>query len=206
MLTMTTDTNDEAFLVGMEETGVPVACSWPRRRVVDREALPWLVVCPQPQTELKAYRWLAYSGFAPYVPIERKSVPQNFNRRRMVSKPIFPGYVFVRLHPDRNLWDQVERAPITMHLWKLEGRPIILNEGHIQALRQVEHRLNNPPPPPPPPEVHPGDTVEIIVDDVWAKHLARVDFVDTPKRIGLLLNLFGRLTRIEVSANQVRLV
>lgn len=170
------------------------------------DPLPWLVVCPQPQAELKAYRWLAYSGCQPYVPLERKTVAQNFNRRRWVTRPIFPGYVFVRLRPEIPLWFQIERAPVTMRLWKNDGHPIQLNDGHIEALRQIEHRINNPPPPAPLVRVKPGDTVEIVADSIWLKHLAVVSRVDTPHRIGLLLNLFGRLTRVEVSASQVRLV
>lgn len=176
-------------------------CVWPRRL----GPAEWIALGTEAQGELRAYRWLTYSGVQCFVPIEQRSVAQNFNRRRTVRRPIFPGYVFAKLRATESIWDRVESAPVSIRKIKIEGHPIIMPEALIEQLRAIEWRLNNPAPPPPPIPLKIGEKVEVLQDDLWAGHFAMIERIDERGRIGLLMEVFRRLVRIEVSANQVRL-
>lgn len=66
----------------------------------------WAVVQVQPRAEDKARQHLANQGFMPYLPRYRRRV-RHARRIEIVLRPLFPGYVFVRLDPTKSRWRSI---------------------------------------------------------------------------------------------------
>ena len=167
----------------------------------------WHVLRTSPQGELRGFRWLVYSGFSVYCPVERVARREVYNQRRWVSRPIFRGYLFVRLDPLAGLWDQVERAPVALRWLKLgSDKPVTLQDEAIAAIRAKEgemdrksrekgaaYHLDR------------GDRVEVdIAYRTYRAVVDKIDKLDSQGRIGVLMDLCGRETPTEVSVAQVR--
>jgi transcriptional antiterminator RfaH len=66
----------------------------------------WAVVQVQPRAEEKARQHLVNQGFSPYLPRYRRRV-RHARRTESVLRPLFPGYLFVRLDSTRSRWRSI---------------------------------------------------------------------------------------------------
>src|ERR1700734_1448230 len=66
----------------------------------------WFVVRTQSRTEEKAMQHLANQGFTAYLPRYRRRV-RHARRNEVVLRPLFPGYLFVQLDPQRCRWRSI---------------------------------------------------------------------------------------------------
>lgn len=174
----------------------------------------WFVLRVEPNKEARTHRRLTLAGHLVYAPFYQRSVRQNYLRRRLVTRPLFPGYLFLAI--DRGVLSERYRSirdtPGVIGLLRAEGeRWVTLANIHIKAFRDTERRLDA--------EAQGkrgrkrvgvlpfkvGDTVELDGGPL-AGHLGKIESLDDRGRIGLLISLFGRLTPMEVSVNQVRVV
>ncbi|MBF0323949.1 MAG: transcriptional activator RfaH [Alphaproteobacteria bacterium] len=66
----------------------------------------WFVVHTKPHAEPVAERHLRRQGFVPYLPQIRREV-RHAGRTRSVLRPLFPGYLFVRLDTGAGRWQAI---------------------------------------------------------------------------------------------------
>ena len=66
----------------------------------------WFVVQTQPRAEAKAKRHLINQGFTTYLPVYRRRV-RHARRSEIALRPLFPGYLFVRLDPEQQRWRSI---------------------------------------------------------------------------------------------------
>lgn len=89
----------------------------------------WAVVQVQPRAEEKARHHLAIQGFAPYMPRYRRRI-RHARQIETVLRPLFPGYVFVRLDPMKSRWRSINGTV---------GVRRILTDGEVP--RRVPERI-----------------------------------------------------------------
>jgi transcription antitermination factor NusG len=104
-------------------------------KTVDGErGLPWWVVYARHQHEKVVAEMLASKDFEVFLPLY-DSVRRWKDRRKVVSMPLFPGYVFVRGGLERRL--QVLTTP-GVHMILSHGEKVAtVPEEEIQAVRKV---------------------------------------------------------------------
>jgi transcription antitermination factor NusG len=76
------------------ETGEPSEAA----RATPAEVLPWYVAHTKPRCEKKLVEYCEREGFSVTLPIY-KSVKKYRGKTVVFQKPLFPSYVFLRLHP-----------------------------------------------------------------------------------------------------------
>ena len=100
------------------------------------ERRTWYVLHVKPRAEKKLNDFLAAMGVFHYLPLVRKET--KVQRRRVVRYlPVFPGYVFTRLHPDERI-----RALGTKNV--VRTIPVAEPRRMIHQLRQIEHASRLP--------------------------------------------------------------
>ena len=100
------------------------------------ERRTWYVLHVKPRAEKKLNDFLAAMGVFHYLPLVRKET--KVQRRKVVRHlPVFPGYVFTRLHPDERI-----RALGTRNV--VRTIPVAEPRRMIHQLRQVEHACRLP--------------------------------------------------------------
>ncbi|HEY2418585.1 MAG TPA: transcription termination/antitermination NusG family protein, partial [Steroidobacteraceae bacterium] len=106
-----------------------------------------------PKAERRAHAALHHRGYDPYLPLITV-------RRRSVwhSEPLFPGYLFIHLDPQRP-WYPIRWAPGVYHLLTVAGMPQPCAEGAVEAVQAAE--ALRAPEPPARPAIAPGDAVRL---------------------------------------------
>ena len=89
----------------------------------------WFVVATYPKAERRAHASLHRKGYQAYL-------PEITVRRRdgWHTGPLFPGYLFLQLEPQRP-WYPIRYAPGVFHLLTLEGKPQPVARGAVEALQ-----------------------------------------------------------------------
>jgi len=218
MAQLTDDARSEAEAVAVRKWGnlrpIPLPEPQPARPVGNPVWHIALIERLKAETVAEA---LIYGGFEIYHPTFVTSVRQNYFKRRNVWRPFFPGYLFVRFDEaaDRE-WRRIYAVRgIAGMMERTAEQPAVVPDHAIAIVRAKEAELQTrfeasakstkkragrgkialP--------FKIGDAVEVD-DEVWRYQVGRIEKLDDRGRITVLMSLFGRVTPIEVSANQVR--
>ncbi|MDU8946166.1 transcription termination/antitermination protein NusG [Ovoidimarina sediminis] len=169
----------------------------------DREAdLHWFLAQLKPGGFKLATRNLARQGFETFMPF------QDITRRRAGrlhadTRPIFPGYLFVRILPDASGWRSINSTYGVAKLVALEGdRPTEVPRGIISDLRA---RIGTDGAFLPAREFAVGDGVRVVAGP-FANAIARIDALPEKDRIFVLLEMMGRQVRAMVQPRNLELL
>ena len=101
----------------------------------DRQELqPWFAVYTRHQQEKLVAGTLSSKGFDTYLPL-CESIRQWADRRKRLSLPLFPGYVFLRGVLDRPL--DVLITPGVCNIVAHCGRPAPIPDAEVEAVRRA---------------------------------------------------------------------
>jgi transcription antitermination factor NusG len=92
----------------------------------------WYALYTCPRHEKRVAEQIKRRSFSCYLPLYR-SVRRWKDRRKELELALFPGYVFVHMVPENRL--QVLQVPGAVRLVSFNGRPAVLPEEEIEALR-----------------------------------------------------------------------
>ncbi len=102
-----------------------------------RDALSWYAVYTYPRHE-KAVKdqldWKAVEVFLPTFASER----QWKDRKVSIDFPLFPGYIFTRIHPDERV--KVLSTPSVVRMLSFNGVPAPIADSEIDAIRLCVER------------------------------------------------------------------
>ena len=114
---------------------------------------------------------------------------------RASIRPLFPGYLFVQIAPDRRDWRAINSTYGVARLVALEaGKPTEVPHNLMEALRahsDTQGRMQ------PLEKFVPGGKVRII-DGPFAKQLAEIEAIAGHDRICLLMQMMGQTVRAQV--------
>jgi transcription antitermination factor NusG len=101
------------------------------------ESDSWFVIWTESRAEKKVEARIAALGLSPWLPTFKERRRWSDRWREVVS-PLFPGYLFARARSVE--WHRVLRTPGVLTVVKHEGRPALLADGFVAALRGAIER------------------------------------------------------------------
>ena len=160
----------------------------------------WYLIQFKPNSYRLAERNLHRQGFETFLPM------QKITRRkasRFVSdlKPLFPGYMFVRVNSDLAPWRTINNTIGVSKLVSFEGKPKPLP---LQLISGLMLRCDASGTLLPPKTLNEGDSVEMLTGP-FANFIATVEAIGPEQRIWVLMDFMGQKTRMQVSADQLQL-
>ena len=117
-------------------------------------------------------------------------------------KPLFPGYMFVRIQSDGAHWHKINSTIGVSRLICQDGVPIRVPPEVVSGLLS---RCDSYGKILPPSELKLGDCVE-IQSGALANFIATVETIDSDKRIWVLMSIMGQVTRVQVASKQIKLL
>jgi transcription elongation factor/antiterminator RfaH len=93
----------------------------------------WYLVHTRPNGERKAEFNLEAQGFATFLPQIERTI-RHARRLTTVRRPLFPGYLFVRLDVGRDRWLSVNGTIGVSRLFTQQGRPVAVPSGIVETL------------------------------------------------------------------------
>jgi transcription antitermination factor NusG len=94
----------------------------------------WYVIYTLSNAEKKTYKLLADEGIEVFLPLV-KTVRQWSDRKKMIHAPLFPNYLFVNI--DEKFKSQILKFTGVIKFLTCTGRPSVIPDGEISAIRQV---------------------------------------------------------------------
>jgi len=173
--------------------------------------LPWHAAIVQPQFDRLVVEGLTIWGCKGYSPQEPKRVRHKWPRTGFtwVKRPMMPGYVFVSFDSAGERWKYLTNIPGLLRVIQYDERPIPIPTEAMARMWNKEAELGagkfpkNADPLP----CKQNDWVQIIDHASFSGLMGKVrELFDTKGRCIVELDLFGRLTPVEVSGNQVRVL
>ena len=137
--------------------------------------------------------------YAPRFPSPRRTKPGSVRHRR--PRWVFPGYLFFKVEEDCADWNLIRWAGGVRRVLQIDGSPAVIGDAVIEHLRRrlVEgslHDLRSP--------FVSGQLVQIergplaAVDAIFEREL------DSPDRVQILVNLFGRRLSVKIEPEALR--
>jgi len=160
----------------------------------------WYVVHTHANAERIAERHLARQGYSVYLPQYAKT-RRHARRVEMVTAPLFPRYLFVRMDPEATAWTPIRSTVGVTSVVCQGGRPAPLDEAAVDEIRSRESgdglvALD-------PPRFAKGERLQITAGPL-AQQLGLFEGIDDKDRVVLLLDLLGRPVRVRVPLDVVR--
>lgn len=100
----------------------------------------WLVIYVRPRWEKKVNMLLEEQGIESFCPTTTTE-NQWADRKKMVTTPLFTGYVFVRIN-DRDL-TKVRYATGVLNYIYFMGKPAVIRDTEIEQLKMMVNNYNN---------------------------------------------------------------
>ena len=164
----------------------------------------YYLLAAAPQQEAKVGKALKDAGFDFYLPKEPKSVRVGHVKRRMVMKPMLPGYVFPIFDEHRDRWQIITRPDdkgrggiagvLRLFLWG--DRPAEVGDEALQRMRdrELEEQMRgNIKKTASPYVAMPGHFVQIDDGGPWHGFIGEVvDLMARASRLLVELNVLGR--------------
>lgn len=160
----------------------------------------WYVVHTKPNEEVRASSNLVRQGFSVYLPRYAKT-RRHARKVDIVSRPLFPRYLFIALDLARDRWRSIQSTFGVMGLVMLTEQPVPLPSGVVEAIRARESA-----------EGHirlglaqglgVGSRVKLL-EGAFAEHSGVLDRIADERRVAVLVQLLGRQVRVFVGAENV---
>ncbi len=162
------------------------------------ESGAWVVANTQPHREHVALENLERQEFLAYCPLIRKRV-RHARRSRDVLRPLFPGYLFVRVDRDLQRWRPILSTFGVRTLVRCGDRPSFIEEGFIRSLkaREMDGAIVKPASP-----YRLGQQVRITCG-AFDGLVATIIEMDERDRLVVLMGLLNRPVKVWIEAGQV---
>ncbi len=159
----------------------------------------WFVVRTRVRTEEMAARHLANQGFTAYLPRYRRRV-RHARRNEIVLRPLFPGYLFVQLDPQRCRWRSINGTFGVQSILTQGDALLAVADSIIAEIKAREDtdgtvKLSRA-------SFAPGQVVRLI-EGPLADLSGLFEEMRDENRVVLLVSLLGRQVRMQVPAAAV---
>lgn len=122
-------------------------------------------------------------------------------KARSEKRPLFPGYLFISVAKESQSWQAINSTYGVSRLVSLDPNkgPNAVPQGFMSALID---RCDPDGVLCAQPGLEVGDKIEVL-QGPFSKIVSTIEFIDSDERIWMLLDLFGRKTKVGLSANDV---
>ena len=160
----------------------------------------WHIIQLKRNSHRLAERNLNQQGFTTFLPLQHFT-SKSRSKFSTNIKPLFPGYMFVRVDLYGKPWQKVNSTLGVSRLICQDGIPTRVPEEIIAALMS---RCDSSGKLLPPKSLTNGDSVKVI-SGALANFVASVETFDSEHRIWVLMEIMGQTTRVQVASDQIRL-
>ena len=154
----------------------------------------WYVVHTQPKNEIKAALNLERQNFEVYLPYFRAK-RRHARRVEEISRPLFPGYLFISIDPDQDGWRSVNGTFGVQYLISQNDEPLPVPGGVVESIKDMEDASGHVTPRSP--MFQPGQPVEIL-EGPMTRQVGLFEQLDDKERVVLLISLLGRQVRVKL--------
>lgn len=160
----------------------------------------WYVVYTQPNRETAAQEHLRRQGYDVYLPQYRRW-RKHARRRELVSRPLFPRYMFVALDLLRQSWRPILSTVGVIDLLRFGELPTPVPEGLVEDIRTrelvdpIDHSAHAA-------VLAPGTRVRVVAGP-FADLVGRFCEMADRDRVYLLLDLLGRQVKTCLASDDV---
>ena len=167
----------------------------------DDHSATWFLAQLKPNGAKIAERNLKRQGFVSFLPVEE--VTKRARDQFITAKrPVFPGYLFVSFDVSKGGWRAINSTSGISRLVRFGEEPTPVPIDIISGLM----RRYDPDGKVMPPELlSPGDQIA-ITHGPFANFVAEVEEIDPDRRVWVLLDMMGAMTRVSVNKEQVQAV
>lgn len=161
----------------------------------------WYLIYAKPNQEVVAQQQLERQGYATYLPMIVNAKRRN-GRRRYVTEPFFPRYLFIHLDQTSDNWAPIRSTIGVSNIVRFGMQPVSVNDDVIEfikhrenpeGLHEVQGGLNK------------GDNVRVLDGPMMG--LEGVFVAKTSEqRVMLLLELMGNTTRVQIDVDAIEAV
>ena len=160
----------------------------------------WFLLQYKPNSYRVALRNLHRQGFETFLPMQDITARKS-SRFLLLSKPLFPGYMFVAFERDGGSWRQINSTTGVSRLVSFDGQPRELPLDLVSGLMlrcDASGRIL------PPAQLSTGDKVQVL-SGPFANFIATVENIDERHRTWVLIDFMGRGTRMQVQSKQLKI-
>ena len=157
----------------------------------------WAVVNTQPHREHIAFENLQRQDFCAYCPLI-KMRRSHARRVTEVLRPLFPGYLFVKIRPDLQRWRPILSTYGVRTLVRCGEGPSLIDDAFVQSLkaREVDGVIVRPSSP-----YRVGQQVRMT--GAFGGLVATIIECDERERLTVLMQLLSRTVKVTIDACQI---
>jgi transcriptional antiterminator RfaH len=166
--------------------------------------LRWYLVQCKPNAAQIAVRNLENQSFGTFLPLQEITKRKGKIFQRQI-RPLFPGYLFVQIDPDRGAWRQVNSTRGVARLVRLGTEPSVVPNEIVEALmarcdqrsilRQTSETHSS--------RLHTGDHAQVTLGP-FSGFIATISDIEPNNRINILIEIMGQTTKVAINANALR--
>ena len=162
---------------------------------------PWAVVNTQPHRQLIACENLKRQEFLAYCPMVRRQVT-HARRSREVLRPLFPGYLFVRIDLNTQIWRPILSTIGVRSLVRFGEQLAFIDNDFIEGLksREIDSAVARPADP-----YRIGQRLR-ITHGAFEGLIATIVEMDERDRVTVLMDLLSRPVRVKLDADRLSAV
>ncbi len=159
----------------------------------------WYFVQFKRNSHRLAERNLNRQGFKTFLPLQDLTITYG-SKFLTRLKPLFPGYMFVKIDLENAPWHKINSTLGVSRLICHDGVPKSIPSEVIAGLMS---RCDNLGKLLPPTALERGDSVTIM-SGALANFVATVETIDSNRRIWVLMDIMGQITRVQVAPRQIK--
>lgn len=166
--------------------------------------LGWYIVHSKIRAERMTADALERKGFEVFLPMETCEIT-HARKKQVVARPLFRGYLFVRLDKDRPRFADVRKTHGVHWLVTNVGKPVVVPDKIIGALQERETEGDFDRTKPKKLGMQAGDKVR-IKEGPFADLIGEILALPSERRIDVLLNLYNRKIKFKIPLANVEVV
>ena len=160
----------------------------------------WFILQFKSNSHHQAAKNLTRQGFETFLPLH-ETTSRRLSRFINTSKPLFPGYMFIRFDRAESEWHKINNTYGVSHLITfnsiLKSIPTIFVD-HLMKRYDLSGKLL------PIQKLKKGDQVTVLTGP-FANFIATVEKYEADQRIWILMDLMGRKTKIITPSDALKL-
>jgi len=153
---------------------------------------PWYVIHCEANHDRQVQHVVNLNGLEVYAP----RIPAT--RKRNGDKPLFPGYVFVRLDLSAGDWGRTRYLPGVRALVQFGAEPAPVDEGIVDAIRRRIDAYE-----PNVVRLNPGDRVRVLNGSFADLEGLFCEALTSDQRVAVLIDMMRRQVRVELDVFDV---
>ena len=166
--------------------------------------LRWYLAQCKPNAAQIAVRNLENQSFGTFLPLQEITKRKGKIFQRQI-RPLFPGYLFVQVDPNRGPWRQVNSTRGVASLVRLGAEPSVVPNEIVDALmarcdkqsilRQTSETQSS--------ELQAGNQAK-VTQGPFSGFIATISETEPNNRINILIEIMGQTTKVAINAGALQ--